>query len=240
VTATHQWIRYNLFFATAIVGAWSWFHLAPAKSTPRYHLSIQTNIPGWNFEPIPLSQEAVKTLATPNIFNGVYQNQSGERFNVFWADWSAENPREMDVLVHTPDICWTSAGWKEVPSELADSTSIKIGKNPIPFQLRTFVSPSREEQELCIWVTMINGKPFLDQYRFNIPAAATMDFRLGAAAVARQLNLGYFHHTILDRSPASNRKQFIRVSTAATSRVELTVQNLRQFVQEWIRCRLEI
>ena len=49
---------------------------------------------------------------------------SPDRITIFLATWSAESKKPLLMLGHTPDICWTGAGWK--PIDLSQPREVLI------------------------------------------------------------------------------------------------------------------
>ena len=120
-----RWLGLNVLFATAVCAAWSWYHVAAPTHRVSYRFQIQTNLLGWQFEPVEVPEIARRTLAGTNLFNGIYRGTAGERVAVFAGNWSAENSRELSVVGHTPDVCWVGSGWK--PVSLGQPRQIPIG-----------------------------------------------------------------------------------------------------------------
>ena len=70
-------ILFFALFLLCIGGAWAWFHVGNSDAanddqTPRIWLTANTNIPGYTFEPKPLTENELKILATTNIVNGTF------------------------------------------------------------------------------------------------------------------------------------------------------------------------
>ena len=53
--------------------------------------------------------------SSPNVIaNPDLSPLAPERITIFLATWSAESKKPLLMLGHTPDLCWTAAGWKQV------------------------------------------------------------------------------------------------------------------------------
>jgi hypothetical protein len=116
-------------FLSCIIGSWVWFNVgAPdprasySGSQPRWLFSIRTNIPAYTYIPETVRDEVKKMLGTTDILNGTFVRKPldtrrptfEDRITIFLASWPAKSKQPMLILGHTPDICWTSSGWKPV------------------------------------------------------------------------------------------------------------------------------
>ena len=70
-------------FLLAVGGAWAWFHVAPRQFPVSYQFEARNQIPGWNFRPEPVSQEATAILATTSLFNGTFVSDQNEQITIF-------------------------------------------------------------------------------------------------------------------------------------------------------------
>jgi len=227
-------IGLNLLFAAGICVAWAWFSAAPSSPTGRYHFSIQTNIPGWRFESVPLPDTVKKNLATQNLFNGIYRGPSGERVAVFVGQWDANNAEGLSVVEHTPDICWLGGGWKPISLGQPQQSSFMISGRDIPFQVRSFCPPAGRDYELTVWCTVVNGQLFEEIKQYETTDLPHDDFRLQSAEIARRIRAAHFLSTIRYRTQASGEKQFIRFSIPADASWDQSVERLRAFSCKWL------
>ncbi|MBM4077028.1 MAG: exosortase-associated EpsI family protein [Planctomycetes bacterium] len=230
-------IGLNLLFTAGVCAAWSWFNLSHPKPEGFLQFQTQTPPPGWSFQDIPLGSEVIATLATTNVINGIFSGPDGERIAVFMGNWNTDNRQDMRVLVHTPDLCWTSAGWEPVACPIGESTTILIGEQAVPFEMRVFRSPRDGQLELCVWSTLINGTPYQEMNRFPQAEAPRSNSQFRVAAAGRELTAGYFIKSIHSHAAAKKSKQFVRISIPTTHNIDLTFGKINQFASLWLNCR---
>lgn len=94
---------------------------SPATSdskTRRLDEMFVTRGDGWTSVEVPLGQtEAVqgaveKTLRYDDVLFRQYTTTTGDHFTLYIAYWDAGKMPTQLVASHTPDRCWTSAGWQ--------------------------------------------------------------------------------------------------------------------------------
>jgi hypothetical protein len=121
-------------------------------------------VQGWSSEDVPVAstpevQEAVNELL--NFTDGIYRvyrsESTGKAIKVYVAYWL---PGKMDprlVGVHSPDVCWVGAGWKQIGDkhrlslEGTDGTILTNGHD------RTFEIDGHRE-EVVFW-HLVGGQP---------------------------------------------------------------------------------
>ncbi len=87
---------------------------------------------GWSFEELPLGETEVSASLVKQTLRADYYSyrrfSCGDVwFSLFIATWGSGKQDPREVQGHTPDVCWTSAGW----------TTLTRGKSD-------FLAPSRE------------------------------------------------------------------------------------------------
>lgn len=226
----------TLLFFAATGGAWAWYHVAPKQFPVSYHFRPQSEVSGWKFRPEPVAEQAVEILATTNLFNGTFYNERGERVTVFVGTWDANNPKQLAVVGHTPDVCWVGAGWQPVAGGHPDKLPLHFGAHTIPFEARTFLTPDRRSRELTVWCTLVSGQIYEETSRFELPSAAP------TGSVAERQAFGARHtlkskllKAIGDRIPGDGTKQFVRFSTAAGSDWSASYALLGRFGEHWLQ-----
>lgn len=222
-------------FLGATGAAWAWFNLAPKQFPVSYHLQPRPTVPGWTFVPEPVSEQARDILATTNLFNGTYTNSRGDRVTVFLGTWDANNPKQMSVVGHTPDVCWVGAGWEPVSGGHPDKVNIRFGTNSIPFEARTFLTPDKRSRELTAWCTLVSGQLFEEDTRFELPNEA----RVGGvqerqATGARHTLKSKLLKSITQRIPGTGSKQFARFSVSANGSSNGGFDLMQSFGAQWI------
>jgi len=229
-----SWILGVLFlFATG--GAWAWFHVSPKQFQVSYAFHPKSDVPGWTFKPEPVPEQAQEILATTNLFNGVFTNASGHRITVFVGTWDANNPKQMAVVGHTPDVCWVGAGWTPVHRSHPDKMPLDFGTNTIAFEARTFITPDRRSEEFTVWCTLVSGQVYEETSRFTLSdAAADESVHQLKAYGARHTLKAKIVKAVRDRIPGTGSKQFVRFSTQGTSDQSVPFASLSRFGKQWL------
>ena len=91
-----------------------------------------TNIVSGNFYKIAADGNQTTRVGDANLVltsdirppPSVLRPLASDRITVFLATWSPESKKPLLMLGHTPDICWTGAGWK--PVELGQPRQVLI------------------------------------------------------------------------------------------------------------------
>lgn len=224
-----------LFFG-ATGGAWAWYHVAPKRFAVSYRFAATNAVSGWTFRPEPVAEQAVEILATTNLFNGTFYTERGERVTVFMGTWDANNPKQLSVVGHTPDVCWVGAGWKPVVAGHPEKLPLRYGTNTIPFEARTFLTPDGRSRELTVWCTLVSGQLFEETARFELK-----DEKAGASRLelrdsgARHTVKSKFLKAVGDRIPGDGTKQFVRFSTSAGSDWSASYALLGRFGERWLQ-----
>lgn len=225
-----------LLFAGATGGAWSWYHVAPKQVAISYRFAVTNAVPGWTFRPEPVAEQAVEILATTNLFNGTFYTERGERVTVFMGTWDADNPKQLSVVGHTPDVCWVGAGWKPVGAGHPDKLPLRYGTNTIPFEARTFLTPDGRSRELTVWCTLVSGQLFEETARFELTEeTAGKSAEELKTLGARHTLKSKFMKAVGERIPGNGTKQFVRFSTSAGSDWSASYALLGRFGERWLQ-----
>lgn len=237
----------TLLFASCLTGAWSWFHVG-VKPPERYLvLRARTEIPGFEFIPEPISEKAIEILATTNLINGTFTRinnpscstshavaLSEGRFRVFMANWKASDSRQLDVVSHTPDICWAGAGWVSYDAGQPPLVDIDLPGGRMTFECRAFKGPNGTQRELVMWSTLVNGQVMEDGGRFRTLTDESLPLKERMAGPSRRRAANLFARAITDRIPASGDKQFVRFSVALSADWQPVFENLRSTAAQWL------
>lgn len=222
----------TFFLATG--AAWCWYNVSPKQFPVSYRFQARIVVPGWTFVPEPVSEQARDILATTNLFNGNYTNARGDRVTVFIGTWDANNPQQMAVVGHTPDICWVGAGWEPIAGGHPDKINLQLGTNSLPFEARTFLTPDKRSRELAAWCVLVSGQVFEEDKRFEIPeqgsvrSAQNLQKRLDRRTLKSKLA------KVFQRIPATGAKQFIRFSTSANGSPATSLDLMQTFGAQWL------
>ena len=241
-----------VLFALAVGGAWGWFHLWPRSFANHLRLEVRRAIPGFAFTNEVMTAEALDTLAvsTNDLVSGAFfRTPAGagplpERFNVFYAGWSARSAKEMSVVMHTPDVCWVGAGAVPLALGQPEWVELTLGAAAVPFECRVFeLQPG--QRELTLWCTLVNGQIYGEAYRFA-PPAQRPDGAPGRDAARAQVDAGrraggnQFLHAVRERVPGTGEKQFVRFSTNVEGRDwQRALNRLQRFSADWLRLQVQ-
>lgn len=203
-------------------------------------LTSKESLAGWGFRPMPVADSAERLLAADETVSGEYTNATGSSVvQVFLAKRYTEKPHDIGLFVHTPDRCWTEAGWRLEPAT-PDHTEIEVHGARITFERRVFVF--RDRRELVLFGGLVGGQPL--PYRLDHNLSVGMRSALRSAIKETGSTLRASDKLLWQRvweSFASRRqlfgpKQFVRVSTRLSSddtsaADKLLIDMLRQWLQ---------
>jgi hypothetical protein len=195
-----------------------WYTARPSDG-PTVWLAEVTNAPGWTFTPQAIGESAESVLAADALFYGEYSRPSGELIRLFTAKRFRENPHEIGLFVHTPDRCWTEAGWRIQPVA-PDLVTVNLGRLEIPVERRLFTHSSGGN-ELVYFFGLVGGRPL--PYRLDHNLGVGQRLRLagadGDAAAGTRLratdNVLWTRvwESFWSRRPLLGPKEFVRIST---------------------------
>lgn len=235
-----QWAR-MLFIASLFLaatgGAWAWFHVSPPVPEFSHEFLPRPTLPGSRFKAIPISAQAMETLANTNLLNGQFKFDSGGDFTVFFGDWRARSAREMNVVQHTPDVCWVGAGWTAIDLKLPSKVELTFNGYKIPFECRAFRAPRGHHQELTLWCTLVSGQVFDEGERFESERAGTNDVRTRQSSANRRRGVEQFSQVVRQRIAGNGSKQFVRFSTEIRGDPNQSIQELVAFGQKWLELK---
>ena len=222
-------------FLVATVGAWAWFHVNTPVREVIYEFQPRAELPGLRYKEVPISAQAAEMLANTNLINGTFTGPEGRDFTVFFGDWRARSAREMNVVQHTPDICWIGAGWTVVPTELPPEITLQFGTERIPFVCRVFQAPRSTHKELTLWCTLVGGQVFEEGERFASEDKTHLDRTQLQHNAARRRSYEQFLRAVQYRVPSDGSKQFVRFSTTFEPDGGKSLQALQRFGEQWIQ-----
>ncbi|MCC6233673.1 MAG: exosortase-associated EpsI family protein [Verrucomicrobiales bacterium] len=201
----------GLFLGT-IAAAWGWFQLAPAEPVERLQFEVRAALDGWRFEDRALHATSLDILATRDVVNGVFHAEEAGSVTVFAAAWNADNPRQMSVVQHTPDVCWVGVGWEPVAEGQPGEVTLEIHGRPVRFQCRLFAAPGGHQRELVLWCTLVGGQVLEESERWHGETRDGENARSRFAVASRRLAAGQFLDNLRHHRAATASKQFVRVS----------------------------
>lgn len=226
----------TVMFVGAVAGAWAWYHVNPKRFPVSYAFHAVDSIAGYEFKAEPVGDEAVQTLATTNLFNGLFRSDSGERFTVFMGTWDAARSKELAVVGHTPDICWVGAGAVPVSVGQPDQMELDFSGTKIPFEVRAFQMPGTTKHlELTVWCTLISGQVFAESDRFELKDSSVETPDARKTVAGRRLARMHLVRAIRERVPGDGSKQFVRFSTSLDGDWQTALGRLAGFSKRWLQ-----
>ena len=226
----------TVMFVATVAGAWAWYHVNPKRFPVSYVFHAVDTIAGYEFKAEPVGDEAVQTLATTNLFNGLFRSDSGERFTVFMGTWDAARSKELAVVGHTPDICWVGAGAVPVSVGQPDQMELDFSGTKIPFEVRAFQMPGTTKHlELTVWCTLISGQVFAESDRFELKDSSVETPDARKTVAGRRLARMHLVRAIRERVPGDGSKQFVRFSTSLDGDWQTALGRLAGFSKRWLQ-----
>ncbi len=230
------------FFVVALwafPGAW---YTRSDRSLHPVWLNERTNLAGWRFREIPVADSAEKLLVADRTVSGEF-DQAGTQTSVqvFSAKRYTAKPYDIGLFVHTPDRCWTQAGWKFEPV-VPDSVELDVHGVKILFERRVFVAGGH--RELVYFGGLVGGQPL--PYRLDHNLSVGMKFAVdeaakksGAAGAGTRAVDKRFWERIWEAFKARRQilgpKQFVRISTEVVGGDLASADaRLRSFLELWL------
>ncbi len=231
-----------LIISLAILTVWCfpkyWYNQYDARAN-RYWLTAHTNIAGWQYTPIPIDKSAEKVLVADALTNGEYKNPQGAMIRVFLAKRYVENNDEIGLFVHTPDRCWTEAGWhiEPAPMELAE---VSVAGLQMPMERRVFTTAS--QRELVYFGGLVGGQPLPYRLDHNLSVGMKHQLRQNLDKTGSSLRAGdkrlwtRVWDAFKSRRPLLGPKEFIRVSMPVKDgNLEAADRQLQEFMGRWLQ-----
>lgn len=143
--------------------------ILPKRTANYYELKVPLSellppsLPGWTFEDVPIASTPEVAEAVDELLNfsegiyRIYRGPANREIKVYIAYWI---PGKMDprlVGVHSPDVCWVGAGWKQIGEKRRRSLVGIDGTGLINGHDRTFEIQGQRE-EVVFW-HLVGGGP---------------------------------------------------------------------------------
>ena len=209
--------------ALVLLGWWGprlWYSHR-ATDRPVVWFVESTNLPGWKFTPQSVDKSAEALLAADALFYGQFENQEGRPVRLFTARRFVENPYEVGLFVHTPDRCWTEAGWRIEPVE-PSFVELRLGDVPIGAERRLFLHPSGA-RELVYFFGLVAGQDLPYRLDHNLGVglryrrAELADKTGGTLRAVDDLLWVRVWESFKSRRQLFGPKEFVRISTPVIS-----------------------
>jgi len=235
-------IRGPLLFALLVLLCWVFPRFWYTRADPQrghYWLAEQKDIPGWTFREIPVSESAERTLVADRLVTGEFSGTGGPVVQVFSAKRYAEKENEIGLFVHTPDRCWTEAGWKLDPTQ-PELVELDVHGLLITFERRIFVAG--DQRELVYFGGTVGGQPLPFRLDHNLSVGMRYSLRHSADRTGTTLRASDSRlwartwDSFKSRSPLNGPKQFIRISTPISGDDPSPADHrLQEFLPLWLR-----
>jgi hypothetical protein len=225
--------RVLALFAVALAAPWMWFHVGVNPQERLLAFQTRTEVEGFRFVTESVSPQVADSLQTTNVVSGRFESGL-ERFSVFAADWRADSKVSMNVLGHTPDICWVRSGSKAIFLGQPSFIEVQLGAEKVIFECRVFQLPQGQGMEMVAWTSLVGGQPLEEGFRFQPPGGPIPDRSLTPDANGRNRRLNIFVAGLLDRRAASKPQQFVRFSTSVTDNWKVGFHRLAWFATHWL------
>ncbi|MCL5097695.1 MAG: EpsI family protein [Candidatus Omnitrophica bacterium] len=233
--------RIIIIVSVLVTGLWAfpgfWYHQLRG-SAPLFWLAERAHIDGWTYQEIPVSKAEEKALVADRIVSGKFTGTNGEAVSVFSAKRYNESRNDIGLFVHTPDRCWTEAGWKIQPAS-PDCVQVDVHGIKLMFERRVFCAGS--DRELVYFAGIAGGRPLPYRLDHNLSVALKYQMDKGLDNSGMSLRASDSRlwdrvwESFVSRSPLLGPKQFIRIGTPIRS-LDLVKEDalLRDFLVRWL------
>jgi hypothetical protein len=137
-----------LFFTEAATTIWFRLGDARAQDNPVWSINWPTNAS--SFREARLSKLEYETLRYDSARNVSWQDDSGNKWGLIALRWAPENKHAFIGRGHTPDLCFTGAGWQlcNEPPPLR----LQVNSLELPFRCYSFqVGGATAQVFLSLW-----------------------------------------------------------------------------------------
>lgn len=207
-------------------------------TAPQAWFTEQTEVKGWTFEEIPISESAERVLVADRTVNGEFRNSDGAAIRVFSAKRFVENPNEIGLFVHTPDRCWVEGGWTIQPGgHLVQEVTLHGTKLQMERRLFQF----GDSRELAYFCGLVDGRALPYRLDHNLSAGtrkAVQGTDVASGTLRRASDMHFWRRlwtSFASRHELSGPKQFVRISTPVHGEdLAAADARLRAFLPEWL------
>lgn len=229
------------FFCLPLLLLWGFPPVWYTQSTPGqnfFWLVERTNIANWTYREVPVGESAEAVLVADRLVNGEFTGPAGRQVRVFSANRYQEKRNEIGLFVHTPDRCWTQAGWK-FGECTPETVEVDLHGAPLLFERRVFEGGGQRELVYFAGLAAGQSLPYRLDHNFSVGArhAATLGNQPGGTTLrATDSRLwtrvwDSFRH----RRELFGPKQFLRISTSLAAGGEKAADELLQsFLRQWL------
>jgi hypothetical protein len=205
----------SLMLLTCWKGLNAWYSKT-VSDEPMVWFDERTNAIGWTFRGAETDKAVEGQLAADSVFYGTFTQGDSQKVRVFTAKRFRDDPNEIGLFIHTPDRCWTEAGWR---LELADPDSLVLDVDGVRIlaERRVFRHPGAS-RELVYFFGLVGGQPL--PYRLDHNLGVGQRFirqdLLEKSGLALRATDGRMWQRVWDafrqRRRISGAKQLVRIS----------------------------
>jgi len=241
--AGRRWLVFSGALSLFLVVLWVfpkfWYTRRDSRVEPVW-FAARTNIPGWRYHSLEVDKSAERLLRADAALAGEFVEEGGSRrVRVFSAKRYKENPNLIGLFVHTPDRCWTQAGWSLQPV-FPDHVEIVVHGVRLVFERRLFVKAGH--RELVYFGGLVGGQavPYRLDHNLDVGIYVAMKRLHGNAGAGKRAFDKRFWGRVWDsfvsRSRLYGPKQFLRISTPAEGESLAEEDALLQgFLEKWLK-----
>lgn len=227
-----------------VAGIWVFprvWYTGSAAGERQLWFGVRTNLPGWTYQAIPLDASAERLLVADVATFGEFKNPTNRQVvRAFSAKRYTFKSHDSGLFLHTPDRCWTLAGWKFEPVT-PDHVELVVHGVPMVFERRVFTGGG--ERELVYFGGLVGGQPLPYRLDHNL----NVGLRFATLTPDKSKSRGFFARAVdtklwqrvwegfLARRPLLGPKQFIRISTPLRSSDAAEADRLlHRFLEQWL------
>lgn len=210
-----------LLLAAAVIGLWGFPHIwyrGSDRNQSYVWLKEATNVAGWKYKTLSVAESAENLLSADQLICGEFAQESGgARVMVFSAKRFSERSNDIGLFVHTPDRCWTQAGWK-IESADPDHVEVEIHGVRMVFERRVFSAANGAQRELVYFGGLVGGQPLPYRLDHNLSVGQRYAIKKGAKQDGGTLRASdrllwvRVWDSFVARRALLGPKQFIRIS----------------------------
>ena len=198
----------------------------------------RSEVNGWRFEAVPISEGAERALVADRTVNGEFRDASNAAVRVFSAKRYIENPNEIGLFVHTPDRCWVESGWKIEPVA-PDTQELTLHGTRLTMERRVFQFGG--SKELVYFCGLVDGQvlPYRLDHNLSVGMRTALKAnQVTAGALGRASDTHFWQRlwtSFTSRRRLSGPKQFFRISTPLQrENIAEADARLQQFLGQWL------